>query len=101
MAITSQAYTINIEGHTSIGTFQGYPLFYVTTNTITVSSSYGDSFDVVYIDDAKVAYTSSYWYRTTLDITPYVDGEIHKLQLTYRSSNNGVCYITSNKDYKE
>ena len=92
MAITSQAQTVKIDGHTSIGTYQGYPLFYVTTDTITVRSS--NSFDYVYIDDVEVASTHSYWYSYTLDIKPYLDGEIHKLQLSYRE----VCYITINKD---
>lgn len=104
MAITSQAQTVKIAGHTSIGTFQGYPLFYVTTKIITVSPSHGGSFNHVYIDDAEVTYnSSSYYYSYALDVTPYylLDGEIHKLQLKSGSSNYGVCYITSNKDYKE
>ena len=101
MVMTSFAQEVNIEieGYSPVGTYKGYPLYAVHPGNITVSSSKG-SFDGIFVDDGRIKYnSSSYWNEYTLDIAPYCDGEVHKLQLKKSSSNYGICYFfTPNGD---
>lgn len=94
ISFAAQSATVNIEGYTAIGNYQGYPLYKIESTSIYVSSSAG-SFDYVFIDDNKVAYnSSSYWSLYNLDINRYLDGQTHKLQLRQSNSDYGICYFT-------
>ena len=98
IALTSTAQTVKISDYSSSGTVNGYPLFEVNLGTITLSSSSGN-FDYVYIDDVQIAYNSdSYWTSYALDVTPYVNGQLHKIQLKRSSSNYGICYFKTTFD---
>ena len=93
ISITAKAATVNLQGLSSNGTEQGYPLFVVPSNDITVSSSAG-SFDYIYIDGNQVAYNyGGYWTTYALNIDAYLDGNPHKLQLKRGSSDYGICYF--------
>ncbi|MDE6469325.1 MAG: leucine-rich repeat domain-containing protein, partial [Muribaculaceae bacterium] len=93
VAFGAQAEDVKIEGYTSIGTYKNFPLFLIDSPQITVSSSSG-SFNRIYIDDNQVAYNDvGYWSSCPLDISSYLDGGYHKLQLMRGSSNLGICYF--------
>lgn len=92
VATTHASATVNIQGGEPIGQYNGYPLFAIESDSITVSSSYG-SFNYIWIDDIPVAYIySSVSY--TMDISAYMDKKIHCLELRDGSSSYGTCYFT-------
>ncbi len=96
VAITSAAYEVEIEGYTSTGTENGYPLFAVDSGTINIRSANESShyyFNCVYIDDVRVTSNDYPWSFYLLNITPYFDGQPHKIQLIYGSSDRGICYF--------
>lgn len=97
VAMTSAAYEVKIDGYTSTGTENGYPLFVVDYGTITLRSTSGSSynnFNYVYVDNVHVNPNHiSYWGSYQLDITPYFDGQPHKIQLKEDSYDRGTCYF--------
>ena len=95
MSSYGYAADVKIEGYNSVGEILGYPFFEITSSSIRISST-GGQFDSAYIDDTQVAYNiSSYWTSFILNITSYMDGNIHKLQLKKSSSDYGTCYFSS------
>lgn len=94
VATTHASATVNIQGAETIGQYNGYPLFAIESDSITVSSRY-ESFNKIWIDDIQVAYiSSSSSYTYTLDISDYRDN-IHCLKLRGGSGNSmGICYFT-------
>jgi len=100
VAFVAQSATVYISGYSSTELHSEYPLFKVYNSTITVSSSEG-SFDSVFIDDEVVAYNdNSYWSSYTIDISNYIDGIPHKLELVKTSSYHCVCYFQFDFDYE-
>lgn len=94
IAIASHAASVNIEGLKPVGVYNGYPLYEVSTTSITVSSSEG-SFNSIYVDWDEVAYNrSSYWSNYLLNIMSFMDGMPHKLELRSDNYGYGICYFT-------
>ncbi len=95
LPLFSHAQSVKINGFTSSGTYNGYPLFELTGSVTSISiSSNAGQFDYVIIDDQQLDYnTSSYWDTYTLNISNYKDGNTHKLQLKRSSNDYGICYF--------
>ena len=86
---------VKIEGYNSVDTYNGYPLFKITSVQINVSSTSGSGFDEVCIDGSRIAYSNGLkWSTYTLDIAKYLDGNLHKLQLNRFGSPRGICYFS-------
>lgn len=97
VSFATQAATVNIEGYTPIEKSEDYSIFIVDNSQITVSSSAG-RFDCIIIDDEQVAHNSeSYWSSYDIDISSYLDNQLHMLQLKSGSNNYGICYFSSDE----
>ncbi len=97
VALGAQAQTVIIDGYTSVGTYNGYPLFEINSSPITVSSTSG-RFDYICVDDKHAARgNGSYWSSRSLDISSYLVDGYHKLQLKNGSNNYGICYFTKSE----
>ena len=97
VAILSNAQSVNIQGLGSSGTIDDYPFYFVNQKNIIISSSTGNYFNHIYIDEVYLEYVS-FLHSYTLDISQYLDGETHKLELTSGEYNRGICYFSSNVD---
>ncbi|MCH5307880.1 MAG: leucine-rich repeat protein [Prevotella sp.] len=100
MACNINAATVIISNYEAIGTHKGYPLYYITENSIEVKLNSGD-FNSVYIDDVRVFFNGLYSPISsyTLNVSKYLDGNIHKLYLSY-NGNSGTCYFTNTPPFE-
>lgn len=69
-----------------------YPVFVVAEGEAVIGLSENQRFDTIYIDGVEKKTTSSYWYSTNLDLTPYCNGKLHLVRLN-TGGNNWYCYI--------
>ncbi len=93
IAISANAADIKIEGYSPVGNYNGYPLYEISSSSISLSST-GGSFWGVYLDDSQIAYNSStYWNSYSINVSEYLDGQHHKIQLDRGHYDCGICYI--------
>lgn len=98
--ISAYAASVNIQGLTPYAVAGGIPIFKVQNSNITVSSSAG-SFNYIIVDDEQIAYnSSSYWTTYSVNVSSYLDGSFHLLQLERGKSDYGCCYIGDSNSLK-
>lgn len=88
-----QAQSVIIDGLSPIGEYQGDWLYVVEDPSITVKMSNSYYFNYIKVDKTSLSvsnYSSQKGY--SLDVSIYLDGKIHKLQLI-GNSYSAVCYF--------
>ncbi|MDE6300874.1 MAG: leucine-rich repeat domain-containing protein, partial [Muribaculaceae bacterium] len=91
--MSANAASVLIEGLTPIGAINFNRIYLVDNTSITVSSSAG-TFNRVYIDGDQVAYKPiTDWTEYSLNISAYLDGELHYLQLEGSIYAYGSCFF--------
>ena len=97
--INTHAASVSIQGLTPVAEHNDYPVYLVNTSSITVSSSNGGNFNSIYIDGSQVCNSASYWSSRSLEISSYLNGVLHTLQLKKGTSDYGLCYFGNSDSF--